>query len=455
MSKKSKETAFVCNSCGASTHKWMGKCPSCGQWNTLVEEVVHHVSPKNVHRARGTTHATSIVDVEHEHTKRYQVGIGELDRVLGGGLVPGAVMLLGGEPGIGKSTLLLTTAFQLAKAGLTILYVSGEESLSQIRMTAERLSALHSNLFLMAETDLGIAQKEVDRIKPQVLILDSVQTLFVPELDSAPGTVSQVREVTGQIVKIAKTEKISTFLIGHITKEGAIAGPRLLEHMVDTVLYFESTRAGSYRILRAHKNRFGSTNEIGVFEMRGNGLAEVSNPSAFFLAERPVGKPGSAVAVTIEGTRPLLVEVQALCVSTLFGNPRRTTLGVDSTRTALLAAVLERRAGLNLAGQDLFVNVAGGVSLIETAADLPVCLAIASSLTNKPVNPHIACFGEVGLSGEIRGVSKTDARLAEAKHMGFHTVVLPKTGLEQIKIPSGLKVIPVTSIDDAIEHSLA
>jgi DNA repair protein RadA/Sms len=458
MAKIKRETCFVCTSCGQSQQKWMGRCPGCNSWNTLVEETRVTGTPTRTHsNARsnsGQTQATRITEVEHENIKRYPIGIDEFDRVLGGGLVPGCVALLSGEPGIGKSTLLLTTAFCLAKRGLKVLYVSAEESISQIRMTAERLSALHDNLYLLAETDLSAALAEVERVKPSVLILDSVQTVYAPELESAPGSVSQIREVTAQIVSRAKSTNMATFLVGHVTKDGNIAGPRLLEHMVDAVLYFESTRTGPYRFLRSHKNRFGSTNEMGVFEMRGDGLGEVTNPSEFFLAERPVGKAGSTVAAAIEGTRSLLVEVQALCVSSLFGNPRRTTLGIDSTRCALLAAVLEKHASLVLSGQDLFVNVAGGTNLVEPAADLPVAIAIASSLTNRPVHPNLVCFGEVGLSGEIRGVHRVEARLAEAKRLGFTLAIIPQVSATQLDKIAGMEIIGVNSLDKAIDAAL-
>lgn len=458
MANNRRETQFVCTACGQCERKWMGKCPGCGAWNSLVEETVSTPSSKKTQsfaRSGATpSKAVRITEVTKEQTRRHPIGIGELDRVLGGGLVPGGVVLLGGEPGIGKSTLLLTTAYLAAKSGLRVMYVTAEESLSQIRMTAERLSALSDNLYLMAETNLDTALGEVDRIKPNVLILDSVQTVYAPHVDSAPGSVNQIREVTAQVVSHAKSHHMTTFLVGHVTKDGSIAGPRLLEHMVDTVLYFESTRTGPYRFLRAHKNRFGSTHEMGVFEMRGDGLGEVANPSEFFLAERPVGKTGSVVAAAIEGTRSLLVEVQALCVTSYFGSPRRTTVGIDSTRCAILAAVLEKQAGLALSGQDLFVNVAGGADLVEPAADLPVAIAIASSLINRPVKSHLVFFGEVGLSGEIRGVHRVDSRLSEAKRMGFKTAILPAVSANQLKDPISMKLIGVTSLEQAIDAAL-
>ncbi len=456
MAKIKREFHFACTSCGHFEQKWMGKCPGCQAWNTLVEEArVNLKQNKNQSsRSQAPSIATRITEVTHENTRRNEVGIKELDRVLGGGLVPGSVILIGGEPGIGKSTLLLTTAFYVAKSGLKALYVSAEESISQIRMTAERLSALHPNLFLMSETNLSAALLEIDRLKPDVLILDSVQTIYAPELDSASGSVSQVREVTSQIVHRAKSSNMTTFLVGHVTKEGSIAGPRLLEHMVDTVLYFESTRTGPYRFLRAHKNRFGSTNEMGVFEMRDTGLGEVANPSEFFLAERSSGKAGSAVAAAIEGTRSLLVEVQALCVPSFFGNPRRTAVGVDQTRCAVLAAVLEKHAGLVLSGQDLFINVAGGTNLLEPAADLPVALAIASSLSNRPIPSKLVCFGEIGLSGEIRGVHRVDARLIEAECLGFTAALIPKINAAQLPKNLKIQIISTNSLEEAIQAGL-
>ncbi|MBH1988686.1 MAG: DNA repair protein RadA [Myxococcaceae bacterium] len=443
---------FCCQSCGQTQQKWMGKCPACQSWNTLTEEVSSD-RLKKPKRTPGPK-PTRITEVVHEFVKRYSFGLAELDRVLGGGLVPGSVTLISGEPGIGKSTLLLTCAHRIAELGQTVLYVSGEESLTQIHMTAERLGALNPRLLLLAETNLESARQAIEETRPNVLILDSVQTLYSPEIGSVAGSVSQIREVTAQIVQQAKSNNMATFLVGHVTKDGQIAGPRLLEHMVDTVLYFETARSGPYRFLRAHKNRFGSTQELGVFEMRSTGLIEVSNPSAFFLAERPVGRPGSAIAAAIEGSQPILVEVQALCVQTLFGNPRRTTVGIESTRCAMIAAVLEKHAGIALSGYDLFLNVAGGAMLSETAVDLPVAVALASSLTGKAVEADLVCFGEIGLSGEIRGIHRVESRLQEAKRMGFRRAVLPQVSLEGLSVPSGFEVISVSTLSKAMEAAL-
>ena len=446
---------YRCQTCGYVAPRWMGKCPGCDSWNTLEEEALVAESQKA--RGRGSQgprkagQAQRITEVDAEDARRISLKLPELDRVLGGGVVPGSLVLLGGEPGIGKSTLLLTCAHQLARLGCRVLYVSAEESLSQTRLRAERLNALHDDLFLLSETSMDVVEKEIQKVKPQALIVDSVQTVYVPALESAPGTVAQIREVTARVMHLAKGKGLSTFIVGHVTKDGNIAGPKMLEHMVDTVLYFEGTRHGTYRILRAHKNRFGSTNEIGVFDMQGAGLMEVPNPSAFFLAERPEGKPGSMVTAAMEGTRPVLVEIQGLCVTTAFAHPKRTTLGVDATRIALLAAVLERSTGLSLAGQDLFVNVAGGVSLNEPAADLPVVLAMASSMQNRVLPADMIAVGEVGLSGEIRGVPRMESRLQEAAKMGFKQVLLPKTSAQKVEVPDGIELLPVATLEEALD----
>lgn len=450
------QTVFRCNECGNAERKWLGRCPACQSWNSFVEETVAKAAPSGRARGRGqgprpATRAVPITEVRGEEVPRRPLGIGEIDRVLGGGLVRGSLTLIGGEPGVGKSTLLLTAARQLAQGGMRTLYVSAEESVAQTRLRAERLGALHDELLLLAETDLDLVHAEIDRTAPEALVIDSVQTVYVPDLEAAPGSVSQVREVTARMMHLAKVRGISTFLVGHVTKDGAIAGPKTLEHMVDAVLSFEGTRSGPYRVLRASKNRFGSTNESAVFEMRGEGLVEVENPSALFLAERPAGSPGSIVTAALEGTRPILVEVQGLCVAAPFGNPRRTTVGIDSTRCAVIAAVLERRCGLAIAGHDVFVNVAGGVTLSETAADLPVALALASSLKNRPAPDDLVAFGEVGLSGEVRAVQRVEARLAEAKELGFRRVLLAKTNVDRLEVPDGIELLPVRSLDDALD----
>lgn len=445
------ETIFTCQSCGHVERKWAGKCTSCGGWSTFVEETAGERK-----RAAPLTRskAQRITDVDGAAVPRAPIGMGDLDRVLGGGLVPGSLVLIGGEPGVGKSTLLLEMARRLATQGARVLYLSAEESPAQTRLRAERLGALHPEILLLAETDLSLVEAEARAQHPSVLIVDSVQTVRAPELTSAAGSVSQVREVTARLTELAKRDGVTTLLVGHVTKDGALAGPKTLEHMVDAVISFEQTRAGAHRVLRATKNRFGSTNEIAVFEMRGEGLIPVDNPSALFLAERPVGRPGSAVAVTVEGTRPLLVEVQALCVQTPFGNPRRTTTGIDQVRVAMLAAVLERRAGLSLLGHDLFVNVAGGATLDEPAADLPVALAVASSLRQRAVDQLLCAFGELGLSGEVRGVARAEARLEEARRLGFTRALVPLAGTEQVRVPDGLTLVRVASLDEALEVAL-
>jgi DNA repair protein RadA/Sms len=455
------KTVYACTHCGQVERKWLGKCPGCGGWNTLQEEVEVAATPSKgkgrppaTAQADGPRRATPITEVPADAAPRMSLGLGELDRVLGGGLVEGALTLIGGEPGVGKSTLLLTAAVTLAQRGVRTLYVSAEESVAQTRLRAERLGALHDELFLLGETDLNVVLREVDRLRPRALIVDSVQTVFTPDLPAAPGSVTQVREVTSQVMYLAKGQGISTFLVGHVTKDGNLAGPRTLEHMVDTVLAFEATRAGPFRILRSLKNRFGSTHEIAVFEMMGDGLAAVDNPSALFLAERSSGAPGSVVTCAVEGTRPILVEVQGLAVDAPFGTPRRTTLGVEGSRVALLAAVLERRCGLSLAGQDLFVNVAGGVTITETAADLPVALAIGSSLRNVPVDDGLVCLGEIGLSGEVRSVYRLQDRLREAARLGFTRALVPASNLEKAEPVDGLALLGARTLEEALDIAL-
>ena len=422
MGKKSTKTLFSCQSCGYQTPKWMGRCPDCGGWDSFVEEVVAAAPAPGGGkggRAVGSSTPVPIDTVPVDAEQRHGTGIGEFDRVLGGGLVQGTLVLIGGDPGIGKSTLMLQALYGLAGAGKKVLYVSGEESIRQIRLRSQRLKTVASNLLVVSEIDVTAILAMAGETKPDVMVIDSIQTMFHPDLSSAPGSVSQVREATVQLMLMAKRSGTTVFLVGHVTKDGAIAGPRLLEHMVDTVLYFEGDRNHVFRVLRAVKNRFGSTNEIGVFEMNDRGLAEVTNPSAVFLSERPVSAPGSAVTACMEGTRPILVELQALASSTSLGTPRRTVLGLDRNRVALLVAVMEKRLGMHLMGHDVFMNVVGGVRVDEPAADLGIACAVASSFLDKPVAEGTAVVGEVGLTGEVRAVSQVDTRVAEAKKMGF------------------------------------
>jgi DNA repair protein RadA/Sms len=445
------KTHHTCQTCGFQAAKWMGKCPDCGGWNTLVEEV-EEKSASDTRPAWGASGGTSkpvlLKDVEGHAEARRRTGIRELDRVLGGGVVEGSLVLLGGDPGIGKSTLLLAALDRLSRES-TALYVSGEESLRQTKMRAERLGVRGERLHLFAETDADKILAAAEALKPAALVVDSIQTLFLSELGSAPGSIAQVREVSGRLMAFAKRTGVPTFLVGHVTKDGAIAGPRVLEHMVDTVLYFEGERGHPFRILRAHKNRFGSTNEIGVFEMKGHGLAEVEDPSALFLAERPAGKSGSVVTSTQNGTRPLLVEVQALVAPTGYGTARRTAMGVDGNRVALLAAVLEKKEDVELLGCDIFVNVAGGMQLSEPASDLAVCAALVSSLRNLPVDSNTLVLGEVGLAGEVRAVNQIEPRLAEAAKMGFKRVVLPKGSAKRLEAKK-LELVGVETLGEAL-----
>lgn len=446
-------TVFACAACGAQTPKWMGRCPDCGQWGTLGEE------PRATRAAASGPHAAarpvSLKDVDAgERTDRLSTRLEELDRVLGGGLVPGSAVLIGGPPGIGKSTLLLQAAHHLASDRSPILYVSAEESTRQVKMRAERLGVAAERLFLLAETGLERIIAAAEQTRPAVLVVDSLQTVSGASLESAPGTVSQVREVAGRLTAFAKATGCALFLVGHVTKEGAIAGPRLVEHLVDTVLYFEETAGQPYRMLRAWKNRFGSTHELGVFEMGDAGLQEVTNPSALFLAERPAGAAGSVVAAAVEGSRPLLVEVQALVSRSSMGTPRRTALGIDPNRAALVAAILEKKAHLVCADHDLYVNVAGGVRLREPAADLPVALAIASSFLERPIDADACVFGEVGLTGEVRAVARAESRLKESERLGFRRVILPTPSAASLEGVTDLELCPVRSVEEAIEVAL-
>lgn len=445
------KTVFSCSQCGCQSPKWLGKCPDCGAWNSMTEERVIGAHKAGV-PSSGRSQALPIGDVPPQAETRLGCGIGELDRVLGGGLVPGSLVLIGGDPGIGKSTLLLQAMHHLAADG-AVLYVSGEESAAQTRLRGERLGVSGRPLLVLAENSLEEIVSQVEKLKPRAVVVDSIQTVWTQSLESAPGSVSQVRESAGRLMMLAKGSNIPVFIVGHVTKDGAIAGPRVLEHMVDTVLYFEGDRGHPYRILRAVKNRFGSTNEIGVFEMKSGGLAEVANPSELFLSERPLDAAGSVVTASLEGSRTLLVEIQALVTPSTYGTPRRTTIGVDSNRLALLVAVLEKKAGLHLGGQDIFLNVAGGARLTEPAADLAMLLAVASSHLDRPVSADTVVFGEVGLAGEVRAVNQPEPRLGEAAKLGFQQAVLPEGNLKRLG-DAGLRLQGVTNVQEALDALL-
>jgi DNA repair protein RadA/Sms len=449
-----KSSAFVCQNCGFETPRWLGRCPSCGQWNSMVEEQRVTKKGKANERVRVATAGSRPVklkQVESRQARRLATGIGELDRVLGGGLVPGSLLLIGGEPGIGKSTLTLQVCHELAKTGMKVLYVTGEESSEQVRLRAERLSADAGDIYILCAIDLDEILAAAEEISPGLLVVDSIQTMFRSSLTSAPGSVGQVRECTAELLRLAKSRTVTTFVVGHVTKAGAVAGPRTLEHMVDTVLYFEGEGFQQYRIVRAAKNRYGSTNEIGVFEMTETGLVEVANPSEFFLSGRRPDVSGSAVVSTIEGTRPLLVEIQALAASTPFALPQRVATGFDARRLSMLLCVLERRAGISAAAQDIFVNVAGGLKIQEPAADLAVIAALASSIRNQPLPSDAAFIGEVGLGGEVRSVARTESRIAEAARLGFKTVVLPRRGVPRKTPSAGADLNPVDTVREALD----
>lgn len=445
------KVVYYCQSCGAEYSKWMGQCPSCKEWNTLVEEVVSaKKGSKSITRQEINAKVTKLKDIEIAKEERISTMIAELDRVLGGGIVPGSMILVGGDPGIGKSTLLLQVCKNLADSNRNILYVSGEESLQQIKIRAERIGEFTDSLSLLCETNLDIIGEIVKRDMPEIVVIDSIQTMYNENVASAPGSVSQVRESTGNLLQMAKGLGIAFFIIGHVTKEGVVAGPRVLEHMVDTVLYFEGDRHAAYRILRGVKNRFGSTNEIGVFEMRSTGLEEVENPSEFMLGGKPEGASGSVVACSIEGTRPILLEVQALVCHSNFGIPRRTAAGTDFNRVNLLMAVLEKRVGLQLGACDAYVNIAGGIKMNEPAIDLGIVLALVSSYKNRPIDEKTICFGEVGLSGEVRAVNMAEQRVLEAKKLGFTTCILPEVSKASMTGIEGIQLIGVKNVKDAI-----
>ncbi len=443
---------YVCQLCGYTAAKWLGKCPGCSHWNTLVEEVTNVSSHSTL--VQTSCHPVPITKVALEQQIRLDTGMAELNRVLGGGLVPGSLVLLGGDPGIGKSTLLLQLSQQVAQRGQLVLYVTGEESVLQTRLRAQRLGALTDQIYVLAETNMQQILHEAKELNPALLVIDSIQTVYDPELTSPPGSVAQVRQSTGLLMQVAKSMGIPTLIVGHVTKQGDLAGPRLLEHMVDTVLYFEGERHHTYRILRGVKNRFGSTHEIGVYEMKEHGLVEVSNPSEMFLSERPQGVAGSVVVASLEGTRPVLVEVQALVAPTSYVTPKRMATGVDANRVALLIAVLERRAGLFMQQSDAYVNVAGGIKISEPAIDLGIAIALASSFRDQPVSPYSVVVGEVGLTGEVRGVTRLEQRLYEAQKLGFRRVFVPAHGNRQLNIPENLDVQEVKTIHDAIEAVL-
>jgi DNA repair protein RadA/Sms len=445
------KTTFVCQGCGFHSPKWLGRCPNCGEWNTLIEEVEEEISAEFSFPPSEPVLYGKIKEAKRE---RIKAGIQELNAVLGGGVVLGSLVLIGGEPGIGKSTLLLQASRDFVTQGERVLYVSGEESLEQIKIRGERLGLRDEKLYLLAETNLERIIAHAEKLSPQIFVLDSVQTIFSSKLTSSPGTISQVREVTNQVFRFAKKNQVSSFLIGHITKEGSLAGPKALEHMVDVVLYFEGERDHSHRVLRALKNRFGPVSELAIFEMGSRGLQAIPNPSAFFLKERPAKEAGSVVVCTIKGSRPLLAEIQALVSSTLFaGNPRRMTIGLDHFRTAMLLAVVEKKVGFSFAGEDIYINVAGGLTIDETAADLGVVAAVVSCLKNKAVPAEVTVFGEVGLSGEIRSIGQPLARVKEAHSLGFQTVILPQGNISQLEredLPQ-VKLLGVQNIRDALK----
>ena len=466
------KTIFQCQSCGYASPKWLGKCPDCGAWNSFSEERQSPKALKSPGAFGGVSEAQPLTAITGGKERRNCIGIQELDRVLGGGLVNGAVVLIGGDPGIGKSTLILQALAKIADKKSnperttlnvpprnlllaqrsTVLYVSGEESPEQIKLRAERLSINAETIMLLPETLVENIIITAGKLNPAVMVIDSIQTIFTEDLTSAPGSVGQIRESAAKLMLFAKKSGIPVFLIGHVTKEGAIAGPRVLEHLVDTVLYFEGDRGHPYRILRTVKNRFGSTNEIGVFEMTDSGLSEINNPSELFLSERPLNVSGSTVIASMEGTRPLLVEIQALVAPTTFGMPRRTSMGVDYNRVNLLVAVLEKKAGMHLGGMDIFINIVGGLKIVEPASDLGIIAAIASSFREIPIDSKTFLFGEVGLSGEVRAVAQAETRLKEASKIGFKKAIIPKGNLERLKTDLGLTIMGVKNVEEAMEH---
>ena len=449
---KGKKSIFFCQNCGHEEAKWLGQCPACKEWNTFVEERIDSGITKGTTVAARAVHEAKVVpltEVTADDDTRSETGIQELDRVLGGGIVPGSLVLVGGDPGIGKSTLLLQVCQRMAQMK-KILYISGEESQAQIKLRANRMGNFTSSLLLLCETNLGIIRSVIEKERPELVVIDSIQTMYSEDVTSAPGSVSQVRESTNVFMQLAKGLCIPIFIVGHVTKEGTVAGPRVLEHMVDTVLYFEGDRHASYRILRAVKNRFGSTNEIGVFEMRQSGLVEVENPSEYMLSGKPENASGSVVACSMEGTRPILLEIQALVCRTNFGMPRRTAAGTDYNRVNLLMAVLEKRLGMSLGNCDAYVNIAGGIKMNEPAIDLGIVMALVSSYRNRPIDEKTIVFGEVGLSGEVRAVNMPEQRVAEAKKLGFETCILPEISLKMVKEIQGIRLVGVKTVNEAV-----
>ena len=449
---KGKKSIFFCQNCGHEEAKWLGQCPACKEWNTFVEERIDSGITKGTTVAARAVHEAKVVpltEVTADDDTRSETGIKELDRVLGGGIVPGSLVLVGGDPGIGKSTLLLQVCQRMAQMK-KILYISGEESQAQIKLRANRMGNFTSGLLLLCETNLGIIRSVIEKERPELVVIDSIQTMYSEDVTSAPGSVSQVRESTNVFMQLAKGLCIPFFIVGHVTKEGTVAGPRVLEHMVDTVLYFEGDRHASYRILRAVKNRFGSTNEIGVFEMRQSGLVEVENPSEYMLSGKPENASGSVVACSMEGTRPILLEIQALVCRTNFGMPRRTAAGTDYNRVNLLMAVLEKRLGMSLGNCDAYVNIAGGIKMNEPAIDLGIVMALVSSYRNRPIDEKTIVFGEVGLSGEVRAVNMPEQRVAEAKKLGFETCILPEVSLKMVKEIQGIRLVGVKTVNEAV-----
>ena len=455
MAKGKQKTTFFCKECGFESPKWLGQCTGCKEWDSFVEEPVVKTAAGRSVTVTEHREPSKLSEIVTNDEVRTLTGIGELDRVLGGGIVTGSLVLVGGDPGIGKSTLLLQMCKQLAEAGKDVLYVSGEESVKQIKMRADRLGTFQKELFLLSETDLDIVTEVIGRKKPEIVIIDSIQTMYREEIGSAPGSVSQVRETTSTLMRLAKSLPVSIFIVGHVTKEGVVAGPRVLEHMVDTVLYFEGDGGASYRFLRGVKNRFGSTDEIGVFEMRGNGLVEVPNPSEYMLAGKPKQAPGSIVVCSIEGTRPILIEVQALVCQTNFNMPRRTSTGTDYNRVNLLMAVIEKRMGVRMGDCDAYINVAGGMRIHEPALDLGIILALLTSYRNQSLDDETICFGEVGLAGEVRAVNMAEQRVLEAAKLGFKRCILPKVNCRQLALTKeqtrGLELVGIESIHELLE----